>query len=78
MKVKFNGIIEKSKGCNCAGRSSESVLVARKTYHLPSGASRTFIVGRETEVSDEDGEFLLQYTFTQKTGEVASVFTEVK
>lgn len=78
MKVKFNGIIEKTKGCNCAGKSSESVLVARKTYHLPSGAAKTFIVGRETDVLDSDGAFLLQYSYTGKDGKQASVFTEVK
>lgn len=61
MRVVFKGLIEQGKGCNCAGRKSEKVLTTRKVYHLPSGASKTFIAGHPTEVSEDDGAFLMQY-----------------
>lgn len=76
MRVIFCGIVEKGSGCNCAGRRSENVLVTRKTYHLPSGASKTFIAGHPVEVSDEDGAFLMQFTFKDKTGALSNVFKE--
>ena len=60
MRVKFKGIIEKvSKGCNCKARISQKQMVTKKHYYLPSGATKTFRAGVVTDVSDEDGEFLL-------------------
>ena len=81
MKVVFNGIIEKrSGGCVPCGakRATEQTMRTHKTYILPSGATKTFFVGRETEVSDKDGEFLLGYKYTDKNGQKQNVFTEIK
>lgn len=79
MKVVFNGIIEKRKsGCNCSGRKATSSLrmVTSKHYILPSGITKTFRVGQAEEVGEEDGQFLLQYMYTDK-GERKHVFSEV-
>lgn len=81
MRVIFNGVLEKkSGGCIPCGakRASKQTMVTRKTFNLPSGAVRTFYVGREAEVSDTDGRFLMSYTYTDKSGKVQTVFTEVK
>jgi len=64
MKVVFNGVVErKTSGCIPCGkkRKNNSSFVHSKMYILPSGISKTFYVGRPTEVSDKDGEFLLKY-----------------
>lgn len=64
MRVRFNGVLEtKVSGCKPCGtrRVSKRVMATKKTYILPSGASQTFYAGRVTEVSDENGRFLLSY-----------------
>lgn len=81
MRVIFNGILAKtSGGCVPCGakRASKLSMVTTKQYILPSGAMKTFRVGRAEEVSDKDGEFLLSYKYTDKNGNEKSVFTEVK
>lgn len=81
MKVVFNGIIEKrSGGCIPCGakRASEQVMKPSKMFILPSGITKTFFVGREVEVSEADGEFLMSYMYTDKNGQKKTVFTEVK
>lgn len=35
-------------------------MATRKAYTLLSGATKTFYLGRETEVSDKDGAFLVE------------------
>lgn len=35
-------------------------MATRKEYQLQSGGSKTFYFGRETEVSDDDGRFLIE------------------
>ena len=76
MKIKFNGIIEKrSKGCPvCGKRTTDSQFQNTKMYILPSGATKTFRAGRIEEVSDEDGEFLLSYTYIDPRGNKKQVF----
>lgn len=81
MIVKFNGIMQRKQGgCSkCGQKSSSSLkLMTSKTFILPSGRTVPFLVGREVEVSEADGQFLLQYTYTDKDGATQSVFTEVK
>lgn len=81
MKVKFNGIMERKKGgCSKCGAKSSSTykMMPSKMFILPSGKTVTFFVNRETEVSDTDGDFLLQYKYTDKQGNVQSVFERVK
>lgn len=80
MKLKFNGVLEtKSGGCVPCGarRTSKQTMVTSKMYILPSGATKTFRVGKEEEVSAEDGEFLLSYKYTDKDGNIRGVFEEV-
>lgn len=81
MKVVFNGILEnRSGGCVPCGakRVSERVMKSSKMYILPSGQQRVFRVGRPEEVSDNDGEFLMTYTYTDKDGTEKTVFTKVE
>lgn len=79
MKIKFNGILEKrKKGCNCkGGAKSEYGYVTSRMYILPSGITKTFYAGREEEVSDKDGEFLLQYKYADVNG-YREVFSKVE
>lgn len=35
-------------------------MSTRKEYVLLSGGTKTFYLGRETEVSDDDGRFLIE------------------
>lgn len=81
MKVKFNGILEtRNGGCIPCGqkKSSRQVVATSKMYILPSGQTKTFHVGRVEEVSDKDGEFLMEYLYTDKDGNMQSVFTKVE
>lgn len=81
MKVVFKGILEtRSGGCVPCGakRVSKQTMVTNKMYILPSGATKTFWVGRTEEVSDNDGAFLKSFTYTDKDGNVQPVFEEVK
>ena len=48
-----------------------------RMYILPSGATKTFYVGRAETVSDSDGEFLLEYLYTDKEGNKKHVFERV-
>lgn len=79
MKIVFNGIIEKArKGCSaCGRRRTENQFMMSKTYILPSGRSQTFRVGQVVDVSDKDGNFLLQYKYRSPDGEVKQVFEVV-
>lgn len=81
MIVKFNGIMERKQGgCSKCGAKSSSTykVMPSKAFILPSGKTVTFYVNRETEVSDADGDFLLQYRYTDKQGNVQSVFERVE
>ncbi len=75
MRIQFNGIIEKkSGGCGaCGNRSSSSQFLTTKTYILPSKSIKTFRVGVPEEVSEQDGQFLLQYKYLSN-GEEKKVF----
>lgn len=63
MRVIFNGMIEKrTRGCKPCGKArTETGFTTVKSFMLPSGITKTFRKGRVEEVSDSDGEFLLQY-----------------
>lgn len=80
MKIKFNGVLEKhTKGCNCKKvGNSEYGFVSQKMYILPSGATRTFIVGRPEEVNTQDAEFLLSYKYIDVNGSYREVFSKVE
>lgn len=80
MKIVFNGTIEKRSGggCKCKGKTTSSTFVRSKMYILPSGQTKTFIVGQPVEVSDRDGNFLLSYIYKDINGDTRAVFREVK
>lgn len=79
MKVVFNGTIEKhTKGCNCKGKTTEVGFVSTKLYILPSGRSVRFYVGKEVEVSEQDGNFLLSYIYADANGDRRAVFSKVE
>lgn len=79
MKVRFNGTIEKrTKGCNCKGKVSEVGFVSTKLYILPSGRSVQFYAGKEEEVSEQDGNFLLSYIYKDANGDTRAVFSKVE
>lgn len=74
MRIVFLGmLVKKSGGCACRRRSN-SQLVNTRTFFLPSGKMQTFRAGREEEVSDSDGAFLLNETYTSPTGEIIHAF----
>lgn len=72
MRVVFNGSMEmkKSGGCSSCGKSAtgSSRFVTSKAFYLPSGARKTFTIGKVEEVSDRDGRFLLSYVETTSNG----------
>lgn len=80
MKVKFNGLMEDVKrgGCTSCGKAgiSEKRFISTKSYFMPSGLQKTFIVGETYEVSERDGSFLLSYMETSKDGQ-RRIFEEV-
>lgn len=80
MKVVFNGLLEKhSRGCNCKRvANTEYGFVSRKMYILPSGTTKTFIVGKPEEVSPQDGAFLLSYKYVDANGSYREVFSKVE
>lgn len=79
MKVVFNGTLEKhSKGCNCKGKVTEVGFVSTKLYILPSGRSIQFYVGKSEEVSEQDGNFLLSYVYSDVNGSQRAVFSKVE
>lgn len=60
MKIKFTGrISSKSSSCGCSGGGSVGYKKNYTTFSLPSGVSKTFVARKVTEVSNDDGEFLL-------------------
>ena len=80
MKVVFNGLLEKhKKGCNCKKvANTEYGFVSQKMYILPSGQTKTFIVGKPEEVSPQDGAFLLSYKYVDVNGSYREVFSKVE
>lgn len=74
MKVRFNGLLQKKSsggGCNCKRQGSSYKLEHTRMFILPSGAKTTFYAGSVTEVSEQDGRFLLAMNGERE------VFTEV-
>lgn len=80
MKVVFNGVLEKvSKGCNCKKQGNTGYgFVSQKMYILPSGQTKTFIVGKPEEVSEQDAHFLLSYMYKDVNGDFREVFSKVE
>ena len=63
MKVMFTGVMEKkASGCKPCGmrKVSRMGMTMRKTYMFPSGQEKKFFAGREVELIDTDGEWLLK------------------
>lgn len=79
MTVVFNGTVEKktSGGCKCKGKTTSSSFVRSKMYILPSGRTKTFIIGQPVEVSERDGQFLLSYIYKDVNGDLRAVFSKV-
>lgn len=79
MKLRFNGAstMRKSSCPVCGGRKTSNGVTFSKSFILPSGKVQTFRTGKEYEVSDRDGEFLLNYKFTEKDGRVRPSFERV-
>lgn len=80
MKIKFNGVLEKkSGGCAKCGHKAKSKygFTSTKMYILPSGQTKTFRVGAVTEVSEQDGNFLLSYIYDDVNGNKRPVFEKV-
>lgn len=61
MTVIFKGIKREkpSRGCGCRKGSSGSRISTIKPFHLPSGSMVVFRVGKHQQVSEKDGNFLL-------------------
>lgn len=80
MKLIFNGLLEKREsGCNCHKSNVGFGFVNSRMYILPSGATKTFYIGKAEEVSDSDGEFLLSYNQApDANGLPREVFTKVE
>lgn len=80
MKIVFNGMLEKvSKGCNCKRQGNTGYgFVNSKMFILPSGMTKTFIVGKEEEVGTRDAKFLLQYKYVDANGLYREVFSKVE
>lgn len=76
MKVRFLGIVEETqRGCRaCHGRTAHLQMKTTKAYYLPSGQRMTFRVGVVSEVSDEDGEYLLAETYKGANGKTQKAF----
>lgn len=62
MTVRFKGVKREkaSRGCGCHGSRRSSRISTIKPFHLPSGTTVVFRVGKTQAVSDSDGEFLLR------------------
>lgn len=81
MKIVFNGMLEKkgNGGCNCKKQGSEYGFVSSRMYILPSGQTKTFYVGKQEEVGERDGQFLLSYNQAPDlNGHSREVFTKVE
>lgn len=80
MKVVFKGLLESRAGGGCAScgkrAKSSNRFVTEKSYFLPSGDNKTFVMDKPVEVSDKDGEFLLSYIEKTKDG-IRQVFQKV-
>lgn len=85
MIVKFKGLIERkpkiaTSGCQTCGKKGLDVSgytrVTRKEYLLPSGRRLNVVIGREYEVNDMDGMFLLSQAY-QYENEPRNVFEVV-
>jgi len=68
MKVKFIGIKSQEKssgGCLACGqkRVSQFSYTHAKRMVLPSGRAQLFTMGKTYEVSEKEGQFLLEYTY---------------
>lgn len=67
MKLRFKGIIQKRTGCKPCGGGRVSILTS-KTFHLASGRSVTFRVGKVVDLSEADALFLLDETYIDPSG----------
>ncbi|MGM0175690.1 hypothetical protein [Enterococcus sp. DIV0800] len=62
MKLRFLGIRTSAvtSGCSsCGNRRSRQTFHREKTMTLPSGIKMYFFIGKEYEVNESDGRFLL-------------------
>ena len=80
MKVVFNGALEtKASGCVPCQRKrvTKQSMTSKKKFFLQSGSEKLFYAGRVAEVSDDDGEKLLEYTYIDASGVPQNMFTRV-
>lgn len=81
MKVVYKGQIEKVEtGCIPCGarRKGKSRFVTAKSFHVPSGRYITFHIDQVVEVSERDGNFLLEYNYEDINGLRRPIFEEVQ
>lgn len=82
MKLVFNGLLERKSqggGCNCKKSGSGYGFTSSRMYILPSGVTKTFLVGKAEEVSEKDGKFLLSYNQApDANGHSREVFTLIE
>lgn len=68
MKIKYTGIEEtrpKSSGCPVCGARviRKRTVQFTRSFKVPSGKSITFRIGHPQEVSQEDGEYLKNFSY---------------
>lgn len=81
MKIKYIGIRgfqERFKGCHVCGRKS-TVRESRPLQYsfkvvLPSETIKVFIINKVYEVSESDGNFLLDFTYKSAKGDTQYPF----
>lgn len=71
---------ERESGCKPCGQRTvgKHIFATSRSFILPSGITKTFHIGEETDVSKMDGEFLLSYSYVDENGLKRDIFTEVE
>lgn len=71
MKIRYTGIkgITKTTGCSACGKrfthKIDGVQYTKKMM-LPSGRRMVFVLNHVYDVTEEDGEFLVNYTYNHR------------
>lgn len=71
MRIRYTGIkgMKRTSGCSACGRRHtqrvDGVQYSTRMM-LPSGRMVVFVLNHDYEVSEEDGNFLLEYTYNNR------------